>query len=183
VTPGPTVARASFVSRLDARDRALLARWSAGSAASVVERRVWTVLTHLGGASCSILVALLPFLPGGTLGVLDAVGSKALVALVVSHLAVQAVKRTVGRPRPSRAVSCRALVEEPDRFSFPSGHAASAMSVAFLYGVAFPSLGAPLVALATLVGMSRVCLGVHYPGDVLVGQAIALATGVVLVAV
>jgi undecaprenyl-diphosphatase len=34
----------------------------------------------------------------------------------------------------------------------------------------------PLLVLAWLVGFSRVMLGVHYPGDVLVGQAIALIT-------
>jgi undecaprenyl-diphosphatase len=50
------------------------------------------------------------------------------------------------------------------------------MSVALVYAFAFPSLAGVLIPLAMLVGMSRVCLGVHYPGDVLIGQVIAALT-------
>jgi undecaprenyl-diphosphatase len=67
-------------------------------------------------------------------------------------------------------------VAEPDRFSFPSGHAAASMSVALGYGVTFPVLAVPLLVLALLVGFSRVRLGVHFPGDVLVGQMMAFLT-------
>jgi undecaprenyl-diphosphatase len=166
--------------RLDARDRALLTRWAIDDTAPRVVRLLWLTVTRLGGVVCSVLIALLPF-------VADSMGRQvavhALATLVVSHLAVQLVKRTVTRPRPSRASSHRAVIEDPDRFSFPSGHSAAAMSVAFAYAVAYPALAAPILILAMVVGLSRVALGVHYPGDVLVGQMLALITGTVFVAV
>jgi len=40
--------------------------------------------------------------------------------------------------------------------------------------------GIILIPLAMLVGISRVCLGVHYPGDVLMGQLLALLTGAIV---
>jgi len=91
------------------------------------------------------------------------------------------VKRTIGRPRPSKKLDCRALVAEPDQFSFPSGHSAAAMAVAVVYAMAFPPLAVVLIPLAILVGVSRVCLGVHYPGDVFIGQLIAVLSALPIV--
>ena len=166
---------ATLFTRLADRDRALFARCLVDPSASRIQRLFWTVITHLGGASCSVLAATVPFLLGGAIA--DA-ARETLAVLVFSHLVVQVVKRTVSRPRPSNAIDCVTLVVEPDRFSFPSGHSAAAMAVAFGYAIVFPSLAAPLIALAFLVGASRVFLGVHYPGDVLVGQMIAVLTAV-----
>lgn len=90
------------------------------------------------------------------------------------------VKRTVSRPRPSRREGWAALAKEPDKFSFPSGHSAAAMAVAFGYSMAFPALALPLIALAVLVGASRVFLGVHYPGDVVIGQLLAIGTALLI---
>jgi undecaprenyl-diphosphatase len=165
--------------RLDARDRALFVRWASMATATRRARIVWIALTHAGGATCTILASVMPLWLHGALR--DA-ARLALATLVASHVIVQLIKRTVGRPRPSRGTSCPNLVAEPDRFSFPSGHAAAAMSVALAYAIAFPTAAPLLMATAVLVGKSRVCLGVHYPGDVLAGQTIALATGFVLLA-
>lgn len=48
------------------------------------------------------------------------------------------------------------------------------MALAVAVASAMPTLTVPLLIVALLVGFSRVMLGVHYPGDVLMGQAIAL---------
>jgi undecaprenyl-diphosphatase len=164
-----------FLAQLDARDRALFVRWSDSEHASRRARLFWTALTHVGGGSCTIGAATLPLLSHGPFAM---AARQALTTLVLSHFVVQLIKRTVGRPRPSCTVHCRTLVGEPDQFSFPSGHSAAAMSVAFVYAMAFPALAAVLIPLALLVGVSRVFLGVHYPGDVLIGQVIAVLTAI-----
>ena len=166
----------SVLARLDARDRALFSRYATGPSPSRLVRLAWTLITHGGGVTASIAAAVVPIAIGGAL---RHPGTQALIALVVSHLFVQLVKRTVGRPRPSRH-GARQWADEPDRFSFPSGHSAAAMSVAVVYALAFGHAALLLLPMAALVGLSRVRLGVHYPGDVVAGQLIAIVTAVIV---
>ena len=162
--------------RVDGRDRALFLRLASGTRDRKRVRLTWTFITHLGGATSSVVAALAPLF----IRELSAAGSRPLLILILSHAAVQMVKRTIGRPRPSLGVGDFTSIVEPDRFSFPSGHAAAAMAVAIGYALAFPPLALPLVAIATVVGISRVCLGVHYPGDVVMGQSLAIVTAIAL---
>ena len=173
--------RLSVWHRLDAHDRALFVRWVLDEWTAPRATRFWRRVTHLGGLRTSVAAVLLPLVAASA--AVRAAAVQALLALVLSHLVVQIVKRSVMRGRPVGRVVAHAHVAVPDCFSFPSGHACASMSVAFAYGVAFPALAVPLVGLATIVGFSRVRLGVHYPGDVLVGQMIAMGTVAALRAV
>jgi undecaprenyl-diphosphatase len=156
--------------QLGAHDRALLLRCALPHDAARALRLFWLGITHLGGTGPSILAAGLPWFACCEL---RQASKLALLALVLSHILVQLMKRTVSRARPSTVDRFVSLVAEPDRFSFPSGHATASMSVALAYGVSFPAWAAPLLLFAALIGFSRVRLRVHYPSDVLVGQLIA----------
>jgi len=168
--------RTLLFDRLEDRDRALYLRWALADSASETSRLFWTALTHLGGVSASVVLALIPLVLAH--GQLKVAAVQAAWSLTISHLIVQVIKRSVERTRPSEAVQRFAHVGVPDRFSFPSGHSAAVMSVAFVHAANFRSLALPMLVFAVLVGFSRVRLGVHYPGDVLVGQLIAIVTGI-----
>jgi undecaprenyl-diphosphatase len=140
-------------------------------------------VTHLGDAACTIGVALALLL--GVVPDLREAGLHAAFALAASHAVVQLLKRTISRPRPRMPEGFAALVQPPDRFSFPSGHAASSLSVALAVAMVLPGAAAgALVALAVVVGLSRCYLGVHYPGDVIAGWTLAalglVASGLLL---
>lgn len=165
--------------RLGERDRLLLQRWALPETSRAATLRAWMAVTHLGGSTATLTCSIVPLASHGRW---HSGAVLSLTILVVSHLVVQLVKRSVVRARPMAAVLGTIEVAAPDCFSFPSGHATAAMSVAFGYAMTLPELAAPLLTLAVLVGASRVALGVHYPGDVLAGQTIALLTGVVVVA-
>lgn len=131
--------------------------------------RAFRLVTHAGGARITVGVSLaLLFIPGTRhLGLVTG------LANLLSHLLVQALKRTVVRPRPSIGLSgVTALAELPDHFSFPSGHAAAAMAIAMGVLLDQSTIGVAAMVLAFLVGASRVYLRVHYVTDVVVGQAL-----------
>ena len=128
-------------------------------------------LTHLGGARVSIGAGLALIAAGER-----HLGATTLLANALSHVAVQVLKRAVARPRPCDPFGRPlALVELPDPFSFPSGHAAAATAVAATVSLQVPRLAPLLLPLAVLVAVSRVRLRVHHASDVLAGVALGLA--------
>ncbi len=85
------------------------------------------------------------------------------------------VKKNVRRPRPYQHLKgVQALIVPPDEFSFPSGHTGAAFLLAVILSAALPAVTPWIFTWAFLVGLSRVYLGVHYPGDVLAGMALGI---------
>ncbi|MFI5280548.1 MAG: phosphatase PAP2 family protein [Gemmatimonadales bacterium] len=127
-------------------------------------------LTHLGGARVTLGIGLALTALGGAE---RRVGLAALAGNAFSHLLVQVLKRTVRRPRPCGPEGeLLALIDLPDPFSFPSGHAAAAFAVAVPAAVLHPLLAPVTLTLAAMVAWSRVALRVHWPGDALAGAAL-----------
>ncbi len=130
--------------------------------------------TRLGDPGVVVALGVLCLLAASQ-GVPGAGMSVAVLAL--SHLLSQLLKRTVSRPRPDLPEGLRCLVEPPDRFSFPSGHASATLALALPLLPVLPALPAlVLLAGALLVGVTRCYLGVHYPGDVLAGWGLAVVS-------
>jgi undecaprenyl-diphosphatase len=131
-------------------------------------------VTHLGGARVTIGTGLALVAAGER-----RLGLAALLALTTSHLAVQVLKRAVARPRPCDANGRPlALVDLPDPFSFPSGHAAAVTSISTTIALSEPWLGLLLLPLAVVVAASRVTLRVHHVGDVVAGAALGAAAAI-----
>jgi undecaprenyl-diphosphatase len=135
--------------------------------------RLMRSITHLGDTAVTVAITLLLAL--GAVPGLERIGREMAFVLVVSHLWVQLLKRTINRPRPRLPVGSLSLIDAPDRFSFPSGHAAASLSMALpLAGDAPGLLATAALLLASFVGISRCYLGVHYPGDVVMGWLLAI---------
>jgi undecaprenyl-diphosphatase len=80
------------------------------------------------------------------------------------------LKNCIRRRRPPQILAdVRAVISASDRFSLPSGHTSAAFLFATFLTVGISPLFAPLYLWAAGVGASRVVLGVHFPGDVLLG--------------
>ncbi|MDI6704814.1 MAG: phosphatase PAP2 family protein [Bacillota bacterium] len=84
------------------------------------------------------------------------------------------IKRVVNRPRPYKTLENAIALKPPScQYSFPSGHTCAAFTMAFVLANNMPEFGLAFYLLASMVGISRMYLGFHYPTDVLAGFLIA----------
>lgn len=88
------------------------------------------------------------------------------------------LKPWIGRARPSEDGIGALVIEHGfDGFSWPSGHATLAFALAVVLTRKEPQWRWFFYILATLIALSRVYLGKHYPFDVLSGSIIGYGIG------
>ncbi len=106
------------------------------------------------------------------------------LALAVTGLAVSVIKVVVDRDRPLEAfkqgidageVTIRTPYHKLVARSFPSGHTQGAFTAATFFVLYYRRRGGLLLACATLVGVSRIYVGAHYPLDVVAGAMLGSA--------
>jgi undecaprenyl-diphosphatase len=106
---------------------------------------------------------------------LTSAGLGLLIAQVISHVWVRE------RPfvaHPSETLLLAAPSHEP---SFPSDHAVAAFGIAFSVALlGSRRTGALFLLGATAVGLTRVFVGLHYPGDVMGGALVGLVAALIV---
>jgi undecaprenyl-diphosphatase len=136
-------------------------------------RGLFAGVSRLGdGVFWYVLILLLPVVYGA-----GAIATSLHMGLVgVAGLAIyKYLKSHLVRQRPYVAGGSIVLGTAPlDVYSFPSGHTLHAVSFTWVAVSHFPNLAWLLVPFATLVAMSRVILGLHYPSDVLAGAVLGV---------
>ncbi|MCK5145423.1 phosphatase PAP2 family protein [bacterium] len=135
--------------------------------------RLMYLFSHIGyGYLYPVMLVLVYFLGRDQARILLPAG---LLAFGIETTGHTVIKVKAGRKRPFESLpGIVRRMSAPDRFSFPSGHAAGACIMATLCMHAYPAMALPSIAFAGTVGLSRIYMGMHYPSDVMVGSVLGI---------
>lgn len=140
--------------------------------------KFFSIITNVNNWYITYIVLLgISFVKGGIRGKLAVIGVLLLI-VVTDQTGYRLLKEFFARPRP-----CNALADVltplgcTGSYSFPSNHALNNFAAAIFFYRLFPKLKWVLFITATLVSISRVYLGLHYPSDIFGGAVIGLAFG------
>jgi undecaprenyl-diphosphatase len=140
--------------------------------------KFFSIITNVNNWYIAYVILLsISFVKGGAKGKLAVLGIILLI-VVTDQMGYRILKEFFARPRP-----CNALTDVltplgcTGSFSFPSNHALNNFAAAIFFYRLFPKLKWVLFVTASLIAISRVYLGLHYPSDILGGAVIGLAFG------
>lgn len=133
------------------------------------------VITHLGDKGAfwiALALVLIAFRRTRRVGVTCALAM--LFGLALTNLLI---KPLAARVRPYEVVDgLTRIIEVQRETSFPSGHTTCGLACAWvIFRMAPKKYGIPALALAILIALSRMYVGVHYPTDILGGAAVGLS--------
>ena len=144
-------------------------------------------ITHSSGGRTYILYfIILPFLPGLTSNMLTdkqasfiwIYGGTAFILFQVPIYFI--LKQSVKRNRPYEYNYTKMLIKAADKYSFPSGHCASASLITLLMFNQDFFLAPVFLIWMILILISRIRLGIHYITDVIGGLILGSVTFLVV---
>jgi membrane-associated phospholipid phosphatase len=141
---------------------------------------LWSSLTITGHTS--MMFALFGFFLLPTFKRPDLI-TALFFAAIIGGVASTVVKESFQIPRPPAALTTeqfRLIGHKLELVSFPSGHTLTAFGIGMLLILGLQLRGwrlAIVLALASLIALSRIAVGAHWPLDVLAGAALGAACG------
>ncbi len=111
------------------------------------------------------------------------IGLSLITVAISDPVSSQVAKPFFNRHRPCHPDSM--LIEKTHTLlglkgsnSFPSSHATNMFAQAMLLSLFYPAFWVIFFSFATLIGFSRIYVGVHFPGDVLFGSLLGIMIGI-----
>jgi undecaprenyl-diphosphatase len=98
----------------------------------------------------------------------------AIASMFLGNLLIKAMNLVLYRPRPFAYRTVTLLFYRPSDSSFPSNAAAVGFSIATSVWLFNRKVGLVLYVVASLLGLARICGGVHYPSDIVGGALIGM---------
>ncbi len=105
----------------------------------------------------------------------------AVVSMFLGNLVVKGFNLVYYRYRPFAFNEVNVLFYYPSDSSFPSNAAFVGFAIATAVWLYNRRVGLLLYVLASLLGLSRICGGVHYPSDILGGMLIGIGVAYLVV--
>lgn len=102
-----------------------------------------------------------------------------ITVAIADQVSSNFLKHLIARQRPCHTLTnINLLVGCGGGYSMPSSHATNAFAVATMFAIQVKRIAPYLYGFASIIALSRIFVGVHYPFDVLMGGIVGIMVGI-----